>query len=212
MANREIEIGAAGKRAAANLAGIRKARHLEQSEVAGRMTMLGRPMSAPVVSKTEKLDRRIDVDDLVAFAVALGVTPNRLLLPGSARGDEQIELLPEVRVSAMTAWKWATGDAPLPNGCAPSDLQTLIASDYERLFNWENRPHNIPEPRFHDVGHDVRAHPDLVRMIATVVTEAKKRGLDLGRLQRLVDEVDRWRLFGELDQAIAKLYDESEGE
>jgi transcriptional regulator with XRE-family HTH domain len=207
MANRAIEIGATGERAAANLAEIRKARHMEQAEVADRMNKLGRPMSAPVVSKTENHDRRIDVDDLVAFAVALGVTPNRLLLPGSVRDDDPVELLPEVRVSAMAAWKWATGDEPLPNGCAPSDLQMLISNDYERLFNWENRPHNIPEPHFHDVGHDVRAHPELVRMLATVVTSAKESGLDLGRLLRLVEQVDRWRLFGQLDQAIARLYE-----
>jgi len=206
MANRPIEIGASGERAAANLAEIRKTRHMEQAEVADRMTKLGRPMSAPVVSKTEKLDRRIDVDDLVAFAVALGVTPNRLLLPGSVRDDEPVELLPKVRVSAMAAWKWATGDEPLPNGCAPSGLQMLISNDYERLFNWENRPHNVPEPLFQNVGHDVREHPDLVRMIAAVVTEAKQRGLDLGRLVRLVEQVDRWRLFGRLDEAIARLY------
>lgn len=210
MANRPIEIGATGERAAANLAEIRKARRMEQAEVADHMTKVGRPMSAPVVSKTEKLDRRVDVDDLVAFAVALGVTPNRLLLPGSVRDDEPVELLPEVHVSAMTAWKWATGDEPLPDGYVPPGLRMLISNDYERLFNWENRPHNIPEPPFHNVGHDVRAHPELVRMIATVVTLARENGLDLGRLLRLVEQVDRWRLFGQLDQAIAKLY-ESEG-
>jgi transcriptional regulator with XRE-family HTH domain len=212
MANRPIEIGPAGERAAANLAEIRKARHMEQAEVADRMNELGRPMSAPVVSKTEKLDRRIDVDDLVAFAVALGVTPNRLLLPGNVRDDELIELLPEVRVSAMDAWKWATGDEPLPKGYGPSGLQILISDDYERLFNWVNRPHNVPEPVFHNVGHDVRAHPELVRMIASVVTLAKENGLDLGRLLRLVEQVDRWRLFGQLDAAIARLYENEDGD
>jgi transcriptional regulator with XRE-family HTH domain len=207
---RAIEIAASGERAAANLAEIRSSRHMSQAELADRMNELGRPMSAPVVSKTEKLDRRIDVDDLVAFAIALGVTPNRLLLPGSVADDEPVELLPQVRVSEIDAWKWATGDGPLPNGCAPPGLQILIRDDYERLFNRENRPHNVPEPVFHNVGHDVQDHPDLVRMIAAVVTEAKERGLDLGRLMRLVETVDRWRLFGQLDQAIAKLYQDGE--
>lgn len=207
MARREIEPGATAKRAADNLAEIRDRRRLSQAELAERATRLGRPMSASVVSKTEKLDRRIDVDDLIAFAVALGVTPNRLLLPPSVADDEPVELLPEVRVSAMNAWKWATGDQPLPNGTAPPDMQVLIRDDYERLFNWENRPHNVAEPLFHNVGHDVQAHPDLVRMIATIVTEAKERGLDLGRLIRLVEQVDRWRLFGHLDQAIARIHE-----
>jgi transcriptional regulator with XRE-family HTH domain len=208
MAKREMEPGATAERAAGNLAEVRTAgRHMSQADLAERIIQLGRPMSASVVSKTEKLDRRIDVDDLMAFAVALGVTPNRLLLPGNVRDDEPVELLPEVRVSAMDAWKWATGDGPLPNGWAPEEMQILIRDDFERLFNYENRPHDRPDPLFHNVGHDVRDHPELVRMIAAVVIEAKERGLDLGRLLRLVEQVDRWRLFGRLDQAIAKLYE-----
>lgn len=211
MAKREMESGATGDRAARNLAAVRESRHMSQGELAGRLTELGRPMSASVVSKTEKQDRRMDVDDLVAFAVALGVTPNRLLLPASIRDDEPVELLPEVRVSAMDAWKWATGDEPLPNGAAPGSLQILIRDDFERLFGRENRPHDRPAAHFHNVGHDERDHPELVRMIAAVVTRAKEDGLDLGRLMRLVEEVDRWRLFGRLDQAIAKLYEGDPG-
>ncbi len=135
------------------------------------------------------------------------MTPNRLLLPASVSDDEPVELLPEVRVSAMLAWKWATGDEPLPNGCAPPGMQILIRDDYEWLFGRENRPHDRPEPLLHNVGHDVRDHPELVRMIVSVVMKAKEDGLDLGRLERLVDEVDRWRLFGRLDQALARLYE-----
>jgi len=209
-----MEPGATAKRAADNLAEIRSDRRMSQAELADHVNRLGRPMSASVVSKTEKLDRRIDVDDLVAFAVALGVTPNRLLLPASVRDDEPVELLPEVRVSAMDAWKWATGDEPLPNGWAPEEMQILIRDDFERMFGLENRPHDRPGPYFHNVGHDVQDHPELTRMIATVVMEAKERGLDLGRLVRLVEHVDRWRLFGRLDEAIAKLYERegSDGE
>jgi transcriptional regulator with XRE-family HTH domain len=207
MAKREMEPGAVARRAADNLAEIRDGRRMSQAELADHMNQLGRPVTASVISKTEQLDRRLDVDDLVAFAVALGVTPNRLLLPGSISESEPVELTPEVCVSAMDAWKWATGDEPLPSDCGPAVLQILIRDDYERLFNRINRPHNVPEPVFHNVGHDVRDHPELVRMIATVVTKAKECGLDLGRLVRLVDEVDRWRLFGQLDQAMAKLYE-----
>lgn len=203
---RANEVGPSGRRAAENLETLREDRRLSQDELAAAAGRLGRPMTRQIVSKTEATDRRIDVDDLMAFAVALGVTPNRLLLPGHAREDEPVELLPEVRVSALDAWKWATGDEPLPDDCAAPGFQGLIPNDLERLFNRENRPHNVAEPLFHNVGHDVRENPELVRMIAEVVTEAKSRGLDLGRLVRLVEQVDRWRLFGQLDEAIARLY------
>lgn len=204
---RANEVGPSGQRAARNLEQLREGRRLSQDELAALAGRVGRPMTRQIVSKTEAAGRRIDVDDLVAFAVALDTTPNRLLLPGSASDAEPVELTPEVRVPALDAWKWATGDEPLPAGAAPPARQLLIRDDRERLFVRENRPHNVPEPYFRNVGHDVRDNPDLVRMVAAVVTEAKERGLDLGRLVRLVEQVDRWRLFGQLDEAVAKLYE-----
>jgi hypothetical protein len=51
-------------------------------------------MSAYSISKIETTDRRIDVDDLVALAVALDTTPNRLLLPGAVSGTDDVELAP----------------------------------------------------------------------------------------------------------------------
>ena len=114
MARREIEVGATGKRAAVNLAGLRERRRMSQAELAGRVTELGRPMSASVVSKTEKQDRRIDVDDLMAFAVALGVNPNALLFDRTASRSDLIDLAPELRQRAWAVWEWAEGRSPLP--------------------------------------------------------------------------------------------------
>lgn len=52
----------------------RTARGLAQRELAGRVTVLGRPMSNTTLSRIECARRRCDVDDLVAVAVALGVS------------------------------------------------------------------------------------------------------------------------------------------
>ena len=46
-------------------------RRLSQDELAAAAGRLGRPMTRQIVGKTEAARRRIDVDDLVAFAVAL---------------------------------------------------------------------------------------------------------------------------------------------
>jgi 8-oxo-dGTP diphosphatase len=203
-----LQFGSIGRRVAKNLEELRRHRRLTQADLSGLLKRLGRPMSPETLSKMERPSRRIDVDDLVALAVALDTTPNRLLLPGNVSGEELVELTPEVRVSALDAWKWATGDETLDRRSVPlpPDRQILIRDDRERLFTRENRPHNVPDPFFHNVGHDVRAHPELVRMIASVVTRAKENELDLGRLIRLVEEVDRWRLFGSLDDALTRLY------
>lgn len=68
-------------------------------------------MTGSVVSKTEQLDRRVDLDDLVALSVAVGVSPNRLLLCPSA--DElPVQLTSALEVTAGEAWRWARGVKP----------------------------------------------------------------------------------------------------
>jgi len=54
------------------------------------------------ISKAELGRRRVDVDDLVALAVLLNVTPNRLL-PADA-DDKAIKLAPGGASSAWNAW------------------------------------------------------------------------------------------------------------
>lgn len=76
---RANEIGAMGAGVAENLKRIRSAQRMTTDRLAERMTELGRPMYANTITKIEKLQRRIDVDDLVALATALSVTPVQLL-------------------------------------------------------------------------------------------------------------------------------------
>ncbi len=172
MARRAIEIGAVGRRVAENLARLRELRHLNYTDLSGLLGRTGRTLSAETLGKVERRERRIDVDDLVALAVALDTTPNRLLLPGSANADEPVELAPDVTVSALDGWKWATGEEPLHSVPAPG--QPLIRNDRERWFTRENQPHNLPEPYFRNVGHDVRDYPAVVRMAAAVLMEARE--------------------------------------
>lgn len=205
MARRAIEIGAVGRRVAENLARLRELRHLNYTELSELLKRHGRGLSAETLGKVEKRERRIDVDDLVALAVALDTSPNRLLLPGDASDAELVELTPDVEVSALDAWKWAVGEEPLPAGTAPPDRQILVRDDRERWFTRENQPHNVPEPYFRNVGHDVRDFPHVVRMAAAVIQEARKDGMQLGALVRLIEHLDMRRRFGTLDDVLAAL-------
>ncbi|UFQ20220.1 helix-turn-helix domain-containing protein [Streptomyces huasconensis] len=83
MATYPSEIGLAGIGAARNIEAARVACRLTQRQLAERCTALGRPMTNNVVSRTERGRRRCDVDDLVAIANALGVSPLALLRPSS---------------------------------------------------------------------------------------------------------------------------------
>ncbi|WP_439940047.1 helix-turn-helix domain-containing protein [Streptomyces sp. BBFR115] len=79
MAARSLEIGSAGMRTARTIEILRAERGLAQRELATRVTALGRPMSNTMLSRIERAQRRCDVDDLVALAQALGVSPLALL-------------------------------------------------------------------------------------------------------------------------------------
>lgn len=113
MASRAVETGPTGDRVAANVFALRRARGLNQPQLAASMEAAGRPVHATAISKIEQQDRRVDVDDLVALAIALGVSPNRLLLPARPDESKQAELTPDVTVTADEAWKWALGLQPL---------------------------------------------------------------------------------------------------
>lgn len=128
-----MAIGPTGRRLAANVLALRKARGLNQPQLARRMQDQGRAVHATVVSKIEQLDRRVDVDDLVALAIALGVSPNRLLLTAADEGE--VELTPELTVHASDAWRWAAGEKPLGEASSPE-----AEAEARTAFRRENRP------------------------------------------------------------------------
>lgn len=91
MAGRAIEIGDVGKQVAAAVADLRKRRGWDQKRLAELVTEAGRPMSASMVGKVEAGARRVDVDDLVAFAFALEVSAARLLLSAHRDPEDQAD-------------------------------------------------------------------------------------------------------------------------
>jgi transcriptional regulator with XRE-family HTH domain len=89
MAGRAIEIGDVGTQLATTVAELRKRRGWDQKRLAELVTEAGRQMSASMVGKIEGGGRRVDVDDLVALAFALEVSPARLLLSAHRDPDDQ---------------------------------------------------------------------------------------------------------------------------
>ncbi len=131
--------GPTAERVAQNVRHLRSSQKLSLQALSDRLSTLGQPISLGQLSKLENGDRRVDVDDLMALAVALGVSPTRLLLPQTA-GPEDTDLTPVLMCSERQAWRWAAGVEPLPahpgamldldrvqefqRQCAPHEAQT----------------------------------------------------------------------------------------
>ncbi|MFG2899535.1 helix-turn-helix domain-containing protein [Streptomyces zaomyceticus] len=91
MAARTTEIGPAGRHLGETVARLREARSWDQAALLARLAAEGLAVSQPILSRVEAGTRRVDVDELLALAVAFGIPPAALLPPaptatGSLRG------------------------------------------------------------------------------------------------------------------------------
>lgn len=128
-------IGPVGRQVIANIEDLRKARGLSFQALAARLAKIGRPIGDTVLHRQSKGQRRIDADDLVAFALVFGVNPNALLLPRDADDDDQMPLAPNiVRQRVGAVWDWADGRMPLPgpDDAATGETPWERAADFQR--------------------------------------------------------------------------------
>lgn len=106
---------------AKNLAQVRKTRGLSLRKLAEVLNEIGHPMRVDSLNRIEKQDRQVTVPELVALALALNVSPLRLLLPVDGHRDEPVQLTGKVTTTQGSAWAWARGRAVLSEpGEAPS--------------------------------------------------------------------------------------------
>lgn len=81
MTARTLPLGTTGKQVAFNVAQIRKARGLSLRGLSQVLKDAGWPLASDSLNKIELGMRRVDVDELVAFATVFGVEPGTLLAP-----------------------------------------------------------------------------------------------------------------------------------
>ncbi|MFJ8852329.1 helix-turn-helix domain-containing protein [Streptomyces sp. NPDC102437] len=133
-----MDLGPTSRVVADNIRRLREARGLSLRALSADLKRRGHSLSADALNKIEngrtheggaeppKNVRRIDVDDLIALAAALGVNPNALLLPHQGSGN--ITLTGTGQVDAKIVWAWAEGSRPLAvpegdDGTANVDFQ-----------------------------------------------------------------------------------------
>ncbi|GAB3995294.1 hypothetical protein GCM10029992_12170 [Glycomyces albus] len=106
-----MQTGPTAEHVAENVRRIRTARGLSTNQLSALLARAGHPIAQSSISNIEAGRRRVDVDDLVALAVALDVNPSALLLPFNESGS--IDLTGGGTVAAKTVWEWADGERPL---------------------------------------------------------------------------------------------------
>jgi transcriptional regulator with XRE-family HTH domain len=110
----------------------RKRRAWSQQTLADRLTELGYPMTRVVLTKLERNDRQVTLEDVFAFAVALGVAPVHLLVP--LDDDEQVAVVPTRSFSAVVVRGWLRGLYPAGKETLGVWLSELPASELEVLM------------------------------------------------------------------------------
>ena len=187
MAGIRKEPEPSAERVAANLYRIRHGeRDITTATMAERLKQVGHPVGATGITKTEKGTRRVDVDDLVPFALVLGVTPNTLLMPPVSHvGAADVhQLTPEVSGTAEELWQWAQGEHAIPV-LVPGARAWLGGSDYPVLeFPLRTRPY-LTAPRPAAAGN-ASADP-AIREMTSAMMKARKAGATDAEIRRAVE-------------------------
>jgi len=102
----------AGKAVAANVKRLIEDQNLTYVDLSARLTQLGRSIPTLGLRKIVAETRRVDADDLVALAAALGVSPVTLLMPQAA-ADAPLTVA-NTEFLAATLWEWLIAEWPFP--------------------------------------------------------------------------------------------------
>lgn len=180
---KKIDLGPTGRQVARSLRTFRRRRDdLSVYALSKRLEVMGYRLLPSGITRIEREERRVDVDDLIALSVALDVSPLALLLPGEM--EATVSLAKGLDVPAATAWRWATGTRPLPAAWG-SEVR-----DQELRWQGENRPHE----------HGRWTGDELLELMETLspVLQAAHRaaeeaGLPVTEVFRAADELDALR-------------------
>lgn len=176
MANTGDEVGPTSDRVAANVRALRRDRGLDLADLSARLEKLGQPLGINALSKIELQKRRVDVEDLVALALALDVTPNRLLLPAAASGE--VQLTSGFATSGVRAWQWATGDQPIPQDLwSEHPNRATFSRARNSRFAAENRPHTPDTEPLSAV--DLEEHAEGLETIVRAIQDARDHGVPM---------------------------------
>ncbi|OYN78891.1 helix-turn-helix domain-containing protein [Mycolicibacterium sphagni] len=115
MVGKEPDVGTTAQTVAANVNRLRVAQNMNYSQLSERLkAATDWSINAVGIRRIESGERRVTPDDLVALAIALKVSPAKLLMPPATERSESVEVTGVNQpVQAEELWAWLTSDQPL---------------------------------------------------------------------------------------------------
>lgn len=141
---KEIDLGPTGRHVADRLAELRASRNLTYQGLSDRLTELGWPIPELGLRRIEARARRVTVDDLLALASALNVSPLDLLLP---RSEGELPTAVPEDVNLDEVWAWAKQQTNLNPEARASywRLQAVDLEDDVEKFRAAENAEEFPE-------------------------------------------------------------------
>ncbi len=109
-----MDLGATGEHTRARIKALRDHKRMSFAELSRILDKLGRPIPPLGLRRIEGGERRVDVDDLTAIAVALGVSPIALLMPSADQPEDLVTVTGAEPAHADRLWDWLCALEPLP--------------------------------------------------------------------------------------------------
>jgi transcriptional regulator with XRE-family HTH domain len=90
---------------------VRRLKGWTQQELAAAMAEAGVDLGEPAITRMERGTRGVSLDEAIALAAVLGVSPLHMIVP--LDNDAQLDVTPGITVPVLDARSWVRGQRPL---------------------------------------------------------------------------------------------------
>jgi transcriptional regulator with XRE-family HTH domain len=155
---------------------------LTQADLAKRLEELGLPTHQATVARLETGGRRVSVDDALALAAALGVSPLHLF--AASYTQDPVPVTPTIERGSAQMRRWIAGEVQLPG--LDEDSFFELVPDEERLARQRRGVQHLRQCflDFRDATL-VNDHGAMVDAIDDMKRELDRQAADLDREERM---------------------------
>jgi transcriptional regulator with XRE-family HTH domain len=106
MGTNAVQLDATAETVSVNVKRLHTDQNLGLRGLSNKLGEVGRPLGHSAVDQIEKGARRVDVDDLMALAAALDVSPATLLMPLGDKDEPVAVTAHTAKLTCGRAWDW----------------------------------------------------------------------------------------------------------